>query len=227
MSKKIRVWDLPTRLFHWSLLVAVVGCFITAKISGNAMLWHARLGYAVLVLLVFRLIWGVIGGYHSRFANFVTGPKAVLAYLSQMNTSKATHTPGHNPMGALSVIALLGSLLFQASSGLFANDDISFEGPLAKFISSSSSSLLTKLHHWNEKVLIALVVLHLAAILFYTFKKKQPLVPAMISGDLVITPSAQDTAQQASLDTLAHRLLALAIVAALTVFLVWVGARIA
>jgi cytochrome b len=121
----------------------------------------------------------------------------------------------------------LGSLLFQAGSGLFANDDISFEGPLAKFISSSSSSLLTKLHHWNEKVLIALVVLHLAAILFYTFKKKQPLIPAMISGDLAVAAQAQDRALPSSADTLAHRVLALGIIGALTGILVWIGTRIA
>jgi cytochrome b len=226
MTKKIRVWDLPTRLFHWSLLALVIAAFISVKISGNAMVWHGRIGYAILVLLAFRLIWGVVGGYHSRFASFVKGPGTVLRYVAQMKSGKAPPSLGHNPMGALSVLALLASLLFQAVSGLFANDDISFEGPLAKFISSSSSSLLTKMHHLNEKVLILLVLLHLAAILFYTFKKKHALIPAMLNGDQSLPDSASAQGIPASRDSASTRLLALIIVAVLTGILYWIGARI-
>jgi cytochrome b len=226
MPKKIRVWDLPTRLFHWSLLALVVAAFVSVKISGNAMVWHGRIGYAILVLLAFRLIWGVVGGHHSRFANFVKGPGTVLQYFAQLKSGKAPHGLGHNPMGALSVLALLASLLFQAVSGLFTNDDIAFEGPLAKFISNSSSMLLTKLHQWNEKILIAMIILHLAAILFYTFKKKQALIPAMISGDQDLPASAPTANPPSSRDSASTRLLALVILAVLTGILYWIGARI-
>ncbi len=172
-----RVWDLPTRLFHWTLAALVVGSFATVK--AGAMIWHERLGYAALALVLFRLAWGFVGGHYARFANFVAGPGRVVAYLRGAVPS----APGHNPLGALSVLALLAVVGFQAGSGLFANDDIAFEGPLARYVSSATSSLLTTLHRTNEKVIIALVALHVAAILYYRFARKQDLVRPMLDGD--------------------------------------------
>jgi cytochrome b len=128
---KIRIWDLPTRLFHWLLVMAVIGSFMSVKLGGNAMIWHGRFGYFVLTLLFFRLIWGFVGTHHARFAQFIKSPQAILAYLKN-----PAETPGHSPIGAISVLVLLGLFLAQALAGLFASDDIAFDGPLAKYVAS-------------------------------------------------------------------------------------------
>ncbi len=187
-----RVWDLPTRLFHWSLLVCVVGAFTSAKIGGNAMAWHMRFGYAALALVVFRILWGLAGDRHARFASFVRGPRAVWAYLR----GAAPHGAGHNPAGGWSVLALLLVLLTQASTGLFASDDIATEGPLAKLVSDTWVSWATRIHHWNETVIIALVTLHVLAIAAYAVFKRDNLVRPMIVGDrpAPVAPPARDDA---------------------------------
>jgi cytochrome b len=175
---KIRIWDLPLRLFHWLLVMAVIGSFVSVKLGGNAMIWHGRFGYFVLTLIVFRLIWGFVGTYHARFVNFIRFPKAVLAYLKN-----PAETLGHSPLGAISVVVLLGLFLAQALAGLFASDDIAFDGPLAKYVSSSWVELLTSFHRLNEWVLLALVGVHIAAILYYKYAKRINLISAMITGD--------------------------------------------
>jgi cytochrome b len=175
---KIRIWDLPLRLFHWLLVMAVIGSFVSVKLGGNAMIWHGRFGYFVLTLIAFRLIWGFVGTYHARFVNFIRFPKAVLAYLKN-----PAETLGHSPLGAISVVVLLGLFLAQALAGLFASDDIAFDGPLAKYVSSSWVELLTSFHRLNEWVLLALVGVHIAAILYYKYAKRINLISAMITGD--------------------------------------------
>ena len=187
MKKIIRVWDLPIRLFHWLLVICIVASFITVNIGGNAMEWHARVGYCVLTLIVFRICWGVIGSHHARFMNFVPSPKGLLAYLS----GKTKAGLGHNPLGALSVMGLLFSVGLQAVTGLFANDDIMFEGPFAKYVSNSTVEFLTSIHHLNEKLLIILIALHLCAILFYQKFKGENLVRPMLLGDKEIDPSEE------------------------------------
>lgn len=187
----VRVWDLPTRLFHWSLAALFVCSVVTAKIGGNALAWHFWSGYAVLTLLVFRLLWGVAGDRYARFAGFVRGPRAVLAYLR----GHAGDGAGHNPLGALSVLVLLASLLLQAATGLFANDAIFSEGPLAKMVSGATSDRLTSIHKWNEIMLYVLVGLHLAAIAFYELVRRRRLIWPMISGDQrQAAPPARDDA---------------------------------
>ncbi|MBU3602415.1 cytochrome b/b6 domain-containing protein [Polynucleobacter sp. AM-25C3] len=187
MKKIIRIWDLPIRLFHWLLVICIVASFITVNIGGNAMEWHARVGYCVLTLIVFRICWGVIGSHHARFVNFVPSPKGLLAYLS----GKTKAGLGHNPLGALSVVGLLFSVGLQAVTGLFANDDIMFEGPFAKYVSNSTVELLTSIHYFNEKVLIILIALHLCAILYYQKFKGENLVKPMLLGDKEIDPSEE------------------------------------
>jgi cytochrome b len=187
MRKIIRVWDLPIRLFHWLLVVGIVMSFITVKIGGNAMEFHARVGYCVLVLIVFRICWGLIGSHHARFINFVPSPKGLLSYLS----GKTKVGLGHNPLGALSVLALLFSVGLQALTGLFANDDIAFEGPFAKYVSNGTVELLTSIHHQNENILIALIVIHLCAILYYQKFKGENLIKPMLLGDKEIDPSEE------------------------------------
>lgn len=186
-----RVWDLPTRLFHWSLALLVVAAFATAKLGGLWMDWHQRAGYAILTLLLFRLLWGFAGGRYARFASFVRGPLGLLAYVG----GQARHAAGHNPLGALSVLALLAALLLQAGTGLFATDDIFTEGPLAKLVSGAFAAAATRLHHQGEWLLYALVGLHLAAIAGYALFRRQNLVTPMLTGDAPIAaPAARDDA---------------------------------
>lgn len=175
--KRIKVWDGPTRIFHWLLAISVVGSFVTQQIGGNAMVWHGRLGLLVLGLLVFRVLWGFIGSTYARFGQFVRGPAAILAYLRG-----EWHGVGHNPLGALSVLGLLGVLAALVATGLFANDDIAFEGPLYPLVGKATSDILVGYHRLLKPLILLLVFAHLAAIVFYTRVKKDNLVKPMIVG---------------------------------------------
>lgn len=174
------VWDLPLRLFHWSLVLSVIGAFVTIKVGGGWMTWHMRFGYVILTLLLFRVVWGFIGGRHARFTDFIVSPPAIVRYLRGSPGQRVS--AGHNPLGSLSVIAMIGLFLAQATLGLFSNDDIFTEGPLAHLISKEASDAATGFHKLGENLLLALVALHLAAIAFYRFVRGQHLVRAMISG---------------------------------------------
>jgi len=175
-------WDLPVRIFHWALALLVVAQCLTASIGGNAMQFHAIGGYAILTLVLFRILWGFLGGTHARFGDFVRGPVPVIRYAKSI--LKAPHEPhrGHNPLGGWSVLAMLGSLLLQASTGLFANDDVMMEGPLAKYVSDDASTLFTAIHDINAGILLALISLHILAVFFYLFRRKQDLIVPMITG---------------------------------------------
>jgi cytochrome b len=194
-TQRVRIWDLPTRVFHWALLLCVLGLAATGLTGGNWMVWHFRLGYAVATLLLFRILWGFVGGYWSRFASFVYSPASLLAYLR--GQPKPEHTAGHNPLGAGSVFAMLLVLLAQVGSGLMSDDEIAFAGPLTRFVSGATVSLATWWHKDVGKwLLLALVLLHVAAICFYWFKKRENLVGPMIAGDKQLSypvPSAHDT----------------------------------
>ena len=176
-ADKARVWDLPTRLFHWALVATVVAAFVTANIGGNAMVWHGRLGLAILGLLVFRILWGFVGSTYARFTQFVRGPAAIRAYLKGEWQGQ-----GHNPVGAFSVLALLGILSIQAVTGLFANDDIAYQGYLYALAGSDLSGRITGIHHLLEKLLMLFVALHVGAIVFYVRVKKHNLVKPMVTG---------------------------------------------
>jgi cytochrome b len=206
MKVKIRVWDLPTRVFHWLLAFSVVGLVITSQIGGGAMEWHFRFGYCVLTLLIFRIVWGLVGGRWSRFSAFIYSPTTVFRYLK--GTGKPEHSIGHNPMGMASVFALLFFLLFQVASGLVSDDEIAASGPFTRFVSNALVSQATFYHKEVGKlVLLALVVLHVAAILFYLFRNKENLIVPMISGD-----KASEHMLEHSRDDASSRLLALVIV---------------
>ena len=196
MSTTVRVWDLPTRVFHWSLLACVVGLVVSAQIGGEAMEWHFRFGYAVLSLLLFRIIWGLVGGKWSRFSSFLYSPATVIGYLKgQRQPDQAI---GHNPLGALSVFELLGILLLQVASGLFSDDEIAATGPLVKFVSSTLAGKATFYHAEIGSVIIfTLIGLHVGAILFYRFKKGENLVRPMNIGDketTVVVAGSRDDA---------------------------------
>ena len=179
---RIRVWDLPTRLFHWVLVILVGTSFLTAAVGGNAMQYHERCGYAVLALLLFRLVWGFVGGHPSRFFSFMRGPAAVTKYATALLRGESKPYLGHNPLGGWSVIAMLLALFVQAGTGLFANDEIATQGPLFGWVSNQTSSLLTGIHTFNQGVIIVLVSVHVCAILFYLFFKHENLIRPMITG---------------------------------------------
>jgi cytochrome b len=208
MSHRIRVWDLPTRVFHWLLVLSVVTLVVTGNIGGDMMAWHFRAGYVVLSLLLFRLVWGFAGGHWSRFTQFIYSPKSLLAYLK--GQAHAHHTIGHNPMGALSVFGLLGFLALQVASGLFSDDEIASTGPLSRFVSADWVSLLTWFHKDVGKVVIlAMVALHVVVILFYLFKKKDNLIGPMVWGDKHLPPTTPQGSVPESKDNAASRVAAL------------------
>lgn len=173
----VRVWDLPTRLFHWSLAAGVVAAFAT--IYAGALDWHFRIGYALLALLLFRVMWGFAGAAYARFAAFPPSLRTALAYLRGDHAGRA----GHNPLGAFAVYAFLLVLITQAVLGLFANDGSFSEGPLAQLVAGATSNLATRLHKWNQWLIVALVTLHLAAIAWHHHVKGEPLIRAMLHGD--------------------------------------------
>lgn len=203
----VRVWDLPTRLFHWTLALVLVGSVVTANVGGNAMVWHFRCGYAVITLLSFRLLWGLVGGRWSRFASFIYAPATLWRYL---RGRAGAHTDvGHSPLGALSVFALLAALAVQVATGLVADDEIANVGPLNRFVATATGLAATGWHNtWGKGLVIGLVLLHVAALAVYRWRGKH-LVAAMVGGDKLLpvgTPASADSARE--------RLLALALLAA-------------
>jgi cytochrome b len=178
----VRVWDLPTRLFHWLLVALVASSFATGKLGGNWMPYHERCGEAILALLLFRLVWGFVGSTASCFRTFLVGPAAVMQYARTLFRREPDHRLSHNPLGGWSVAAMLMVLLIQAATGLFANDDIVTEGPLYKWVSKAASDRLTSIHHLNHDLILLLVTLHIAAVLFHLVYKKENLIRPMITG---------------------------------------------
>ena len=196
MHHTVRVWDLPTRIFHWTLAAVVVGSVISAKIGGNAMTWHFRFGYAVLTLLLFRLVWGLVGGHWSRFSAFLYTPAHLLRYLR--GAEHPHDNVAHSPLGALSVFSMLAALALQAGTGLFSDDEIFASGPLTRFVSNDTVSQASAYHaDIGQYLVLALIALHLLAIAFYVLVKKNNLVRPMIAGDKQLptpAPAARDDA---------------------------------
>lgn len=181
---RIRLWDLPLRLFHWLLVLAVTLALITGELGGPWMELHGKAGLGIVGLVVFRLVWGVIGSAHARFLSFLPTPSKLKAYLGGR-----WRGVGHNPLGALSVIALLGLLAAQAGTGLFSNDDIAFSGPLFALVDEALAGRLTSLHKQLATVLFGLLALHLAAIAFYAWFKHDNLVKPMVTGWKEVEPN--------------------------------------
>ncbi|MEH0166357.1 cytochrome b/b6 domain-containing protein [Roseateles microcysteis] len=208
--EEVRVWDLPTRLFHWALVLCVFGSVVSAKVGGNAMVWHMRLGYAVLALVAFRILWGLVGGRWSRFTHFIYSPASIFRYLRRKPNAGERFDVGHNPLGGLSVLAMLAWLLLQIGSGLIADDEIATTGPLIRFVSGDASLAWTGYHKsWGQWGIFALTGLHIAAILYYRFGHGHDLIGPMLSGDKKLSCGAQ-----ASRDTLATRVFALTLLLA-------------
>lgn len=175
--RRVLVWDLPLRLFHWLLVVAVVVAGVTGRLGGSWLRWHERAGDAVLGLVVFRLLWGVLGSTHARFADFLPSPARLRAFVGGRWTGV-----GHTPLGALAMLAILAVSGAQAVTGLFSNDDIDYQGPLAALLSGEASNVATWLHQGFFSGLAALVALHLLAIAYHTWFERQRLVGPMVTG---------------------------------------------
>jgi len=178
----IRVWDLPTRIFHWLVAVLVVFSFATGKIGGSWLEWHMRSGYAILTLVLFRLAWGIVGSETSRFARFVRGPAAFFRYAGDIVGKRHRAVIGHNPMGGWMVLFMLVLLLTQASSGLFADDEIATQGPLAVKVSNALVAKMTAFHYYNGWTLIGAVFLHVIAIAAYWMAWRDNRVAPMWTG---------------------------------------------
>ena len=168
-------------------MACVLGSLICVNIGGNAIQWHAYFGYSILTLLIFRIIWGFIGSTHARFASFLPNREAITNYLQ----GKSPRFLGHNPIGALSVFALLLVLSVQAVTGFFVDDEIAFQGPLSKYLSESSVSFFSEMHESNQVVIYILIAIHIAAIWYYKKLKGEDLIRPMISGDKEIDPSEE------------------------------------
>jgi len=219
MPHLVRIWDLPTRLFHWLLALCVIGLVTTAQLG--YMEWHFRLGYAVLTLLIFRLLWGLFGGRWSRFTAFIYSPASLWRYLR--GQGDPAHAVGHSPTGALSVFALLFFLLAQVGTGLFSDDEIAASGPLTHLASGNIVSMASWYHkEVGKRLLIVLVVLHIAAILYYLWRKRQNLVRPMLTGDKELAQPAAASRDDAGSRLLAAVLLLLS--AAAVALLLWLAA---
>lgn len=190
----VRIWDLPTRLFHWALLLLVIVSVMIGKfysaLGPGALEWHKRSGLAILALLLFRVGWGFAGGTHARFASFLRGPRAVIGYVRSLFAGDVDGEPvGHNPLGGWSVVAMLSAIALQVGTGLFLiQEDYAFEGPLAHHVSRAVSDRLAAIHQANFYAIAALVALHIAAVAFYAVAKRQDLVGAMVSGRRRLAP---------------------------------------
>lgn len=210
-EKRIKLWDLPTRVHHWLLALLVALAFATGLSGGNWMDWHGRIGLAILGLLAFRLTWGLVGSTYARFGQFVRGPGSVLDYLRGR-----WHGVGHNPLGAVSVIALLSVLLAQGLLGLITTDDIAFKGPLYSLVSSGTAGWASGLHRQMIWVIGAVVILHICATLFYTLILRDNMIRPMVTGYKTVTDSAATSATGGGL-------FAFLIALAVAVAVVWVA----
>lgn len=182
MKQKVRVWDLPTRIFHWTLVLCIPFLWWSASTGGEWLQKHLIVGCVVLGLLIFRIIWGFIGSQSARFSNFIKGPKQIKRYLTGEMTEN--EQPGHNPLGGLMVIALLLLLLTQVTTGLLSPDENSYlyDGFLAKFVSSDTASAARDIHVQLFWVIVGFAAIHVLSVFAYLIIKKIDLISAMFTG---------------------------------------------
>ncbi|MBL8643499.1 MAG: cytochrome b/b6 domain-containing protein [Rhodospirillaceae bacterium] len=204
-TRKIKVWDVPVRLFHWILVLLIGLSYATGEfggfdfimpVTGNMvpnMNLHMWSGLSILALVIFRVVWGVLGSDTAKFSDFVKGPGAVMGYLGGLFKKGTKVIAGHNPAGGLVVVAILILLLMQAGTGLFAKEDDFFgiAGPLNSLVSEDTAKMLTSRHHQIWEAIEILIVLHIAASIFYWLVLKQNLIVAMFTGQKEIPASAE------------------------------------
>ncbi len=176
----MRVWDLPTRLFHWAVVLLIAASYVSVKYDRLDL--HFLSGYALLALLLFRLAWGFVGSETSRFAKFLRSPAEAFAHLRQFPRREPDDQVGHNAAGGWMVLVLLADLALQVGLGLFSNDDVLSEGPLAHLVSKATSDQLTRYHALNFNVILGLIAFHVLAIVAYAAVKRHNLLRPMITG---------------------------------------------
>ncbi len=176
-----RVWDVPTRLFHWLLVISIAASWATAELVDDAMQLHMWLGYWTVGLIAFRILWGFMGSKHARFFSFLKGPRTTLAYAGSL-LGRHHETPGHNPMGGWMVVLMILLVAVQAGTGLFADDDIVWAGPWSHTVSNRMQTLLTNWHRFNTNLIIAAIGIHILAIVTYRFAMREDLIGPMITG---------------------------------------------
>lgn len=198
-SKTIKVWDLPVRIFHWSLVVLFVTAYVTNSLGGDYFIYHLWSGYALIILVSFRIVWGLVGTYHARFSHFVKNPVATTKYALSVFKKKDTHYLGHNPLGAVMVVFLLVAILVQAITGLFTNDEIFNVGPLYAYINDELSLQLTSLHRQLFYWILGAIALHIIAVIVHVVFKRDNIVRAMFSGNKNL-PTQEDSQTTQSKD---------------------------
>lgn len=176
------IWDLPLRVFHWLLVLAVAGSWLTHRLGPGAFRWHQWCGYTTLVLIFFRIVWGFIGPRHARFGDFVRGPATVARYARALFRAQNPRSVGHNPLGGLMVLFFLLLLASQGIAGLFANDEILSAGPLYGYVDDETSDALSGVHSQLSDVLWIAIGVHVIAVLLYWLVKRDNTIPAMFSG---------------------------------------------
>lgn len=216
MSKTVLIWDLPLRIFHWSLVSVLGGLWLTSELGTEYIDIHMTLGYVALGLVAFRIVWGILGPKHSRFSSFSPNPKKLLQYAKNFNDKSAKPTAGHNPIGALMVFLMLILVGLQATSGLFISDDIFTQGPYFDAVSKSTAKLMNSIHHTTFDIILIAVALHIIAVLFYTFVKKHPIIVAMFTGK-----KSEDDVDAAEAIPHSKLIAALIIVAAVSFAVYW------
>lgn len=184
-TTRIQVWDLSIRLFHWAL-VAAIGYLWYSGEEGGDMTWHMYIGYTVLGLVTYRILWGLVGSHYARFKEFLRSPKATLRYALAFSKGKEPHFVGHNPLGGWMVIALLLLVATQGVTGLFTSDDIFTDGPLVHLVSSDMVSTLSSIHKQTFDFILVAVALHVLAVIYHAVVKKDPIVPAMVTGKKIV-----------------------------------------
>lgn len=182
-ARRVRVWDPALRVFHWLLAILVIGNWLLGMVGPDNMVLHFLFGYAIIALLVFRLIWGFVGPESARFSSFIRGPSAILAYLRHAGRRQPSNWPGHNPLGGLSVIAMLLALIWQVGTGLIADPENFINiGPLADEVGSDIATKADGWHSLGANIILILVLLHLAVILYYRVWKNEDLIGPMFTG---------------------------------------------
>jgi cytochrome b len=219
VSARVRVWDLPVRLFHWLLLVLLGFSWWSGEQGNEWMEYHAWSGCAILTLVLFRVVWGFVGSDPARFAHFVRGPSVSYAYFRSLLQRQPKAYLGHNPLGGWMILSLLLVLLVQAVTGLFGNDDSDYEAPLAHWLSHSTSSLITTLHAYNFDLLLGLIGLHVAAVLTHQLLRRDDMIRAMFTGVKTGVPGATAGRMVSTW----RALVVLGFMAAFVYALLWVG----
>ncbi len=222
MSESRRIWDLPVRVCHWAIVLSFVGAYVSHRAGIEYFVIHRACGYVLLILVAFRILWGFVGTRHARFASFLRGPRATWVYLRRLVRGERPSTPGHNPLGGLMTVFLLGALGVQAATGLFANDEIFNSGPLAAHVSADRSLAFTSFHRRLFYGIAAGAALHVLAVAAHWLFWRENLTAPMVSGRKPST--SMDAADEIGAS---RSWLALMLVATLTGLLWWLVANAA